>query len=991
MGCDLFCLQMHGQSPVVSPGFRSSVPKTYSTFCLSQNQLTHSLSVRPPLSNGALRIAEDSNREVSRSRIEERIRPWHELKELQGRLGTTEVEGDQGITTLGLRSGLESPNGKDMLKWYSEILKSCAAEVKLREGKVIHGHIVRSGVELDSHLWVSLINFYAKCRTLEYSFLLFEEMPVKDVVAWTTLISGFVAQGYGPESVELFYAMMRDNVMPNEFTLATVLKGCSMSLDLEFGKQLHGLVVKIGVLFDVYIGSALIDLYTKCGEMGYVDDVFCIMPEKNAVLWNALLNGYAQAGCGRSVLRLFCAMAETEMSYSNYTLSIVLKGIASSGALRAGRAVHSMVVKMGGGLDEFVICSLLNMYSKCGEENDALKLFRMVKNPDVVAWSSIISVLEQQGLNEEAAKLFFSMRCSGMRPNQFTLSSLVSAAADLDNLRYGQSIHACAHKFGFESDDLVSNALIGMYMKFQSIKDGCHIFDKIANCDVVSWNALLSGFHDETSDEGFRIFRHMLTEGLRPNMYSYISTLRSCSSSINVEHGRQVHSHIIKDNSLNSEYIGTALIDMYAKCGSMDDVETIFDRFKNRDVFTWTVLISGYSHNGQGEKAVHYFNQMRREGVIPNEFTLASYLKACSGIANLQNGQSLHSLTIKSGHSSDIFVASSLVDMYSKCGCIDDAESLFISMQFCDTVLWNSIICGYSQHGEGDKALRAFRQMVNQGVLPDGVTFVGILSACSHMGLVEEGRKNFNTMRELYGISPTIEHYACLVDILGRAGKFNEIERLIESMEVPPNALIWENVLGACRLHGNVELGEKAADKLFLMDPGADSNYILLSNLYASRGRWSDVSKVRASMSAMGIKKEPGCSWVEVDAQVHAFVAQDVSHPSLTDIRQKLEELQKKVSELGYVPNTLCVLQNVTDREKRENLFNHSERLALGFALISQKYSGKIRIFKNLRICVDCHEFMKFVSSTINQEITIRDTSRFHLFRHGLCSCRDYW
>ncbi|KAL0384884.1 UNVERIFIED_CONTAM: Pentatricopeptide repeat-containing protein [Sesamum radiatum] len=333
-------------------------------------------------------------------------------------------------------------------------------------------------------------------------------------------------------------------------------------------------------------------------------------------------------------------MTEPEMRFSNYTLSIVLKGIATSGAFRTGQAVHSIVIKIGGEPDDFVTCSLVNMYSKCGVANDALKVFEMIKSPDIVAWSSIISVLDQQGLKEEAAKFFHLMRRTGMRPNQFTLSSLVSAATDLGDLRYGQSIHACAHKFGFESDDLVSNALIGMYMKFQSIYDGYHIFNKMTNRDVVSWNALLSGFHDETSDQGIRIFRQMLIEGFRPNMYTFISTLRSCSSFLNIEYGKQVHTHIIKDNSINYGYVGTALLDMYAKCGCMEDVEAIFSRLTERDVFAWTVIISGYSQTNQGEKAAHYFNQMRREGVIPNEFTLASCLRGCSGIASLENGYS---------------------------------------------------------------------------------------------------------------------------------------------------------------------------------------------------------------------------------------------------------------------------------------------------------------------------------------------------------------
>ncbi|KAL6575706.1 hypothetical protein OROHE_000842 [Orobanche hederae] len=459
---------------------------------------------------------------------------------------------------------------------------------------------------------------------------------------------------------------------------------------------------------------------------------------------------------------------------------------------------------------------------------------------------------------------------------------------------------------------------------------------------------------------------------------------------LDIGFGKQVHSHIIKDSLVDDGYVGTALIDMYIKCGCTEDVETIFSTLNVKDVFTWTTIISGYSQN-QGEKVVHCFSHMQRECVIPNGFTLASCLRGCSAIASLEIGLQFHSLAIKAGQSTDMFVSSALIYMYGKYGYIDDAEILFKALQSHDTVLWNTIICGYSQHGEGDKALQAFMQMIKDGVLPDGLTFVGILSACSHMGYVEEGRKHFYSMNESYGITPSIEHYACLVDILGRVGKFNEVESLVEHLELTPNALIWENVLGACKAHGNVELGERAAEKLFEIGAETDSNYILLSNLYAIRGRWNDVSRIRASMSHKGIKNEPGYSWVEVDAQVHVFLSQDTSHPQLLDIHRKLDELGHRIAEAGYIPNTKYVLHNVAEKDKVDNLFNHSERLALGFALINKVSRKRIRIFKNLRTCGDCHEFIKFVFGTMNQEIVVRDTSRFHHFRSGSCSCKDYW
>ncbi|KAK9275535.1 hypothetical protein L1049_022802 [Liquidambar formosana] len=884
-----------------------------------------------------------------------------------------------------------SLNSKEMLRWYSGMLRMCASKGSLNEGKAVHGQVIINGVEPDSHLWISLVNVYAKCGSLECARRVFDEMPEWNVVSWTALISGFVDEGYGRVGVDLFCKMRKEGFRPNEFTLTTALKACSMCSTLDLGKQVHAEVIKVGAFSDLIVGSALVDLYAKSGEMELARRVFSCMPEKNAVSWNALLNGYAQMGDGKEILKLFCEMTVSEMKICKFTLSTVLKGCANSGNLREGQAVHSLAIRNGCELDEFLSCSLLDMYSKCGMADAALKVFGRIKDPDIVSWSAMISCLGQQGKSQEA-ELFHLMRHAGVRPNQFTLSSLVSAATDLGDLSYGESIHAFICKFGFESDNSVGNALVRMYMKTGSVRDGCRVFEAMSDRDVVSWNALLSGFHEkETCNQWPRIFSQMLVEGFKSNMYLFDSILRSCSSLSNVGFGKQVHAHIVKNSLAGNDFVGTALIDMYAKSNCLEDAVVVFNRLIERDVFTWTVIITGYAQTDQAEKAVKCFSQMQREGVTPNEFTLASCLNGCSHIATLANGQQLHSMVIKAGQLGDMFVASALVDMYGKCGCIEDAEAIFKSLVSRDTILWNTIICVYAQHGQGEKALEASRSMLDEGTMPDEITFIGVLSACSHMGWIEEGKKHFNLLRNIYGIAPTIQHHTCMVDMLGRAGRFDEVERYIEEMKLIPTASIWETVLGACKLHGNVEFGERAADKLFELVPEMDSSYVLLSNIFALKGRWDDVRKVRTLMSDQSVKKEPGCSWVEVDAQVHVFLSQDSSHPKIRDIYLKLEELGQKLTSAGYIPKMEHVLHDVTDKEKKENLFHHSERLALAFALISTNPRKTIRIYKNLRICGDCHDVMKVLSDITNREIVIRDIKRFHHFKNGTCSCQDYW
>lgn len=888
---------------------------------------------------------------------------------------------------------VSSLDAKEVRKWYSKILGDYAKKKWYSEGKAVHGRLIRYGIVPDDHLWISLINFYAKCGALDFASKAFDEMPVKDVVSWSVLIDGFVAEERNKEAGELFHRMRTAGVRPNGFTLLSVVKSCSMSVNLEFGKQLHAEVVKGGYFSDVYVGSALVKLYAECDEMKYAHKVFYALPDQNVVSWNAFLSGYAKAGDGERVLTLFCTMTESEVRFSDYTLSTVLKGCASLGSLRAGQVVHSMATKIGRECDDFISCGLVRMYSECDSFNDALKVFKRIRDPDLVTWTTMISGLSQQGQKLKAIKLFHSMSCSGLRPNEFSLSAIATAAPVLGDQWYCKSIHACVFKLGYECEISVSNALIDMYMEIGSVHDGYQVFSVMDETDLVSWNTLISGLHgNQTSDLGPSIFKKMLAESVQPDNSTFLSILKACASLANIDFGKQVHAHIIKGDLGVDDFLGTKLLDMYAKCGCLENVQILFNRMTERDTVTWTVLISLYAQTEHhGEKVMQYFNQMQREGVKANEFTLASCLKGCSVMANLGNGQQLHSWLIKSGHFSDLHAASALIDMYGKCGCVDDAETIFMSMEIVDTVMWNTMIHVYSQHGQNGQALEIFRTMLNKDGLPDGVTLLNVLSACSRMGLIEEGRQHFFSMTELYGITPSFEHYSCMIDILGRAGRFDELERFIEDMKVAPNALIWQTVLGACKVHGNMELAERAAQKLFEIEPKTDSNYIALSNIYAAKGRWDDVSRVRDLMSIQGVKKEPGCSWVEVHGQTHVFLSQDASHPKIGDVYQKLEELHENIFSKGYTPNTDYVLHNVPERKKKENLFHHSERLALAFALLSNSPGGRVRIFKNLQICGDCHEFMKYVSRITGKEIVIRAINYFHHFRDGFCSCKDYW
>eukprot|EP01018_Ginkgo_biloba_P005621 Gb_23018 [translate_table: standard] len=536
------------------------------------------------------------------------------------------------------------------------------------------------------------------------------------------------------------------------------------------------------------------------------------------------------------------------------------------------------------------------------------------------------------------------------------------------------------------------NTMITGYVKCGSVEDARQLFDKMPERDGVSWNAMIAGYASRgISKEALRLFWESHLTNVKPTHFTFTSVLSACASLPDLEQGKQVHVPIIKGGLELNVFVGCALLDMYAKCGNIEDAHRLFVRMPKGDVVSWTTIIGGYVQNGHGEEALKLFFQMRWEDVKPNQFTFASVLSACANIAALEHGKQVHVHVIQSGFESNIFVSSALVDMYAKCGSIEEAHQSFGKMHRRDLVSWTLMIAGYAQNGQGCEALQLFEQMLQAGMKPNHITFICVLSACSHSGLVDEGLRYFDSMSQDHGIAPTADHYACMIDLLGRAGHLVEAENIISNMPYEPDGSMWRALLGACRVHGNMELGKRAAERLFELEPQNAATYVQLSHIYAAAGRWDEVAKLRKLIKERGVKKDPGCSWIEVKNRVHAFVLEDRSHPQTEEIYTALEELAKQMKEAGYVPDTNFVLHDVDDEHKEQVLCYHSEKLAIAYGLISTPPTAPIRIVKNLRVCGDCHTATKFISKIVAREIVVRDANRFHHFKDGLCSCRDYW
>eukprot|EP01018_Ginkgo_biloba_P022102 Gb_10152 [translate_table: standard] len=674
------------------------------------------------------------------------------------------------------------------------------------------------------------------------------------------------------------------------------------------------------------------------------------------------------------------------------TYDFLLRECATVKCLADGKKVHGHMMRTGYQPGMFLGNNVIDMYVKCGSVWDARQVFDKMPQRNNVSWNAMITAYSQQGHGKEALKHFYQMVAEGMRPDLFTFASLLRACASLAAIEQGRQAHAYFIKTGLEINIFVGGALVDMYAKCGCIEDARYVFDRMPTLDVVLWTAMIVGYtQNEHGEKALKLFCEMQWTDIIPNPYTFASVFSACANLAALAHGQQVHANVIKTGFESYNSVQTGLVSMYAKCRKIEDAHKVFDKMSEQSVVSWTAMISGYAQNGYGEEALALFCQMQHTGTKPNQFTLASALMACAILAGLEQGKQVHCHILKTGLESNIFVGSALVDMYAKCGSIDDARIAFNKISEWDIVSWNAMIVGYAQNGFGKETFQLFEEMQHAGMKPDHITFVGVLSACSHMGLLNEGRYFFDSMNHDYDITPTMGHYACMVDLLGRAGHLAEAEDLICGMPLKADAVIWRTLLGACRVHGNVDIGKHAAERVIELEPENVATYVLLSNIYAAAGRWDDVAKVRSMMKDRRVKKEPGLSWIEVQSKVHAFVAGDESHPQSKEIYEKLERLTGQMKEAGYVPDTTFVLQDVGQEQKENSLYHHSEKLAIAFGLIGTPPGSPIRVVKNLRMCGDCHTAIKLISKIVEREIIVRDANRFHHFKNELCSCGDYW
>ncbi|XP_022138268.1 pentatricopeptide repeat-containing protein At3g22690 [Momordica charantia] len=795
-------------------------------------------------------------------------------------------------------------------------------------------------------------------------------------------------------------------------------------------RQLHCYVSKQGVIRKQ---SAVTKLISACVEMGtwesmdYARKAFNIFEEdgeENVTLfmYNSLIRGCSAAGLCDEAVSLYIQMKGAGFLPDNFTFPFVLSACAKAAAFLQGVQLHGALMKIGLEGDMFVANSLIHLYGEAGEVSFARKVFDGMLERNVVSWTSLICGYGRTDSSREAVALFFQMIEAGVGPNSVTMVCVISACAKLKDVELAKRIHAYIEESEMELNTQMVNALVDMYMKYGEIGAAKRLYNGCVDKNLVLCNTIMSNFaRHGMPNEVLAILVGMFREDLRPDRVSLLSTISACGQMGDYLLGKCCHNYALRHGYEAWDNICNAMIDMYMKFGKQELACRVFDGMSNKTIISWNSLLAGYIKNrdvgsareifnempgkdivswntmvnalvqeSMFKEAIELFREMQTKEMEADRVTMVEVASACGYLGALDLAKWIYAYIVKNNIYCDMLLETALVDMFARCGDSRSAMEVFDNMNIKDVYAWTAAIGAMTVDGNGERAIELYNEMLRQGIKPDQVVFVNILTACSHGGFVEQGQYIFESMKQ-HGISPQIVHYGCMVDLLGRKGKLEEALDIIKSMPMKPNGIIWGSLLAACRTHKNLDMATFAAERLAEVAPERTGIHVLLSNIYASAGKWADVANVRLQLRDKGVQKTPGSSLIEVDGVIHEFTSGDRSHPENYDIDMMLEEVTCRLGDAGYVPDLTNVLLDVNEQEKQYLLNRHSEKLAMAYGLISTEKHVRIRVMKNLRMCSDCHAFAKYISEVYGREITVRDNNRFHFFRHGSCSCGDYW
>ncbi|XP_042064820.1 pentatricopeptide repeat-containing protein At4g39952, mitochondrial-like [Salvia splendens] len=726
-----------------------------------------------------------------------------------------------------------------------------------------HAAIITTGNAHNKFIASKLIAYYASLKQSHNSTKVFDSLTFTDHFLWNSIIKAHFSNGDHVQAINFFSKMRFAGILPTQFTIPMVVSACAELQSLSIGMKFHGLISKLN-LFDgnSAVGASFVYMYSKCGTMDYASLMFDETTVKDVVVWTALVIGHVQNGESEKGFHCLCEMHRTGGNSEKLNFRTLEGGFQACGnlcALVEGRCLHVLALKSGIVSSNVVQSAILSMYSKCGSVEDARMSFSEVVDKDLLSWTSVMGVFSRLGCIVECFDIFLRMQATGLHPDGMAISCLVSGFANSLRVSEGKALHSFIIRRNYMIDEKVHISLLSMYCKFGLVDLAEKIFIQCRDQVKDSWSLMVSSYEKVGLDKKcIMLFGQMQHQGIKPDISSLLSVISSCSRLGAICFARSIHCCMMKTMMLEKVTIVNSLINMYGKCSKLNEAERLLNH-TSHDITTWNSLISSYIDNGNCLKAIALFDVMITRGLKPNKATLAVLLSACAQIASLEKGKKVHDYIIEAGFGCEVSVATSLVDMYAKCGQIDMAKEIFNSLSDRDIICWNVMIFCYGMHGYGKSAVEMFQRMKESDVRPNDLTFLAVLSACVHAGLVDEGKSIFHKMKE-YSIAPTLKHYACMVDLYGRSGYLDEAEALVLSMPFTPDGGIWGSLLNSCKLHNNVAMGMKIANHAIEADPENDGYYILVSDFYGSMGMWEDVGQVRKKMKDRGVRKTVGWS-----------------------------------------------------------------------------------------------------------------------------------
>lgn len=718
--------------------------------------------------------------------------------------------------------------------------------------KEIHGRLTRANLSALPFPASGLIASYSKFPTpqsLSYALLCFQQLENRAVLnpglalfLLNTLIRGFSSSsssGSIATAIRLYHSIADRGLAPDCFTFPPLFAAFSRTPAAEAGAQLHCPLLKFGLGgSNMFLDNSLIHFYSEIGDLVSARRVFDGMPERNVVSWTSLIDGYARGEDPMEAVSLFLDMTVQEDSCStnkpnSVTMACVISACAKLNDIALGERIAAYIARLGIELNVHLVNSLVDMYMKCGSVEKAERLFRdCADRSGVVLWNTMVTNYVRLGLAETGLALFNEMLVSGLRPDRVTIVGALSASGQLCELGFGRRLHGYVLRYGLDSCDAVSNAVIDMYMKCGDPDGAFVVFGLMEKRTEVSWNTIIFG----------------------------------CATN-----------------------------------GDLDLARRCFELMPDKGLFSWNTMINALAKESCFKEVISLFHTMQGLGLRPDKVTMVSICTTCGFLGTLDLAKWVYAYIGKNRVECNLQLGTALVDMFAKCGDPKSAMEIFDGMPVRDVAAWTAAIGAVAVEGDGRRALELFDRMVGQGVEPDGVVFVAVLTALSHGGLVEEGLRFFRSMKEIYGFLPEIVHYGCMVDLLGRAGMLAEALAMIQAIPMEPNDVIWGSLLAACRNNRNIEMAEYAADKVLNLAPERCGIHVLLSNAYASAGKWEEVARVRLALKDKGIQKLPGSSFIEVDGVIHEFTSTCASHPQMTLIAGMIDEMSERLSSSGYV------------------------------------------------------------------------------------------